>query len=240
MRPRIAVTADLGDLAGRLRVHVPAVYGDAVRAAGGEPILLVPPPLDDDLPALEHLADGLLLTGGDDLDASAWGEPLHPSATAVHPRRQRADVALAVMADALRMPVLAVCLGMQELAVARGGRLIPHLPDEPGDYLDHGGGGRPETEHDVRLEDGSLVARLTGTTSLTVNSRHHQAVRDPGRGLRVSGRAPDGVIEAVEDPEGGRFFLGVQWHPEDRMDRPEDAALFEGLCGAALAWRSSR
>lgn len=236
MRPRIAMATDLGTLDGTRRVHLPAGYADAVRDAGGEPLLLPPPAGESDLPALEHLADGLLLPGGDDLDAGAWGETLHPAALPVDPRRQRTDVGLLAIAETAGLPVLGICLGMQEMAVHRGGRLIQHLPDEPGERLDHGGPGRPRL-HPVRVEPGSLLARLTGTATLQVGSTHHQAVRDAGRGMRTAACAPDGVIEAIEDASAGRFFLGVQWHPERMADRPEHAALFEGLVGAAAAWR---
>jgi putative glutamine amidotransferase len=237
MTPRIAITTDLGDLDGTRRVHLVLDYADAVRAAGGEPVLLAPPRMDEPLPPLEHLADGLLLSGGDDLDPTAWGEALHPSATPVDPRRQRADRGLVATADLTGMPVLGICLGMQEMAVHRGGRILQHLPDEPGEHLDHGGAGRRQA-HLVRVEPGSLLARLAGTETLDVSSTHHQAVGEAGRGLRVSGRAPDGVIEAVEDETSGRFFLGVEWHPERMMDDPAHAALFEGLVGAAAAWRA--
>ncbi|MEA3367632.1 MAG: gamma-glutamyl-gamma-aminobutyrate hydrolase family protein [Planctomycetota bacterium] len=238
MNPRIAVTTGLDDLDGKRRVHLPVAYADAVRAAGGEPILFCPPRQSEPLPPLEHLADGLLLTGGDDLDPAAWGQRLHPEARPVDPRRQRADLVLLASADVAGMPVLGICLGMQEMAVHRGGRIIQHLPDEPGDHLDHGRGGRPRV-HPVHVEAGSLLARLLGAEVVDVNSTHHQAVGQPGRGLRVSARAPDGVIEAVEDASAGRFFLGVQWHPEEMMDRPAHAALLEGLCGAAVAWRAT-
>ncbi|MFO8014280.1 MAG: gamma-glutamyl-gamma-aminobutyrate hydrolase family protein [Phycisphaerae bacterium] len=236
MTPRIAITTDLGDLDGKRRIHLVLEYADAVRAAGGEPVLLAPPREDTPLPALEQVADGLLLTGGDDLDPTPWGETRHPAATPIDPRRQRADLGLLATADLAGMPVLGICLGMQEMAVHRGGCVIPHLPDEPGDHLDHGGAGRSQV-HPVHVEPGSLLARLAGTDTFDVSSTHHQAVRDAGRGLRVSGRAPDGVIEAVEDQTPGRFFLGVEWHPERRMDDPAHAALFEGLVGAAAAWR---
>jgi len=235
MRPRIAVTAGLADLEGKRRIHLPLAYADAVRAAGGEPILLPPPREGEPLPPVERLADGLLLSGGDDLDPTAWGEPLHPAARPVDPRRQRADLGLLEAADAVGMPVLGICLGMQEMAVHRGGRIIQHLPDAPGEGLDHGGAGRPQV-HPVRVEAGSLLARLVGAESIEVGSTHHQAVRDAGRGMRTAACAPDDVIEAVEDVSPGRFFLGVEWHPERMMDRPAHAALLEGLCGAAAAY----
>jgi putative glutamine amidotransferase len=238
MTPRIAIATDLSTLDGKRRMHLPVAYADAVRAAGGEPVLLPPPGVDDPLPPLERLADGLLLPGGDDLDAGAWGEAMHPAALPVDPRRQRADFGLLATAETAGLPVLGICLGMQEMAVHRGGRLIQHLPDEPGEHLDHGGGGRPDAAHEVRIEPGSLLARLTGAETLQVGSTHHQGVRDAGRGLRTAARAPDGVIEGMEDPSAGRFFLGVQWHAERMADRPAHAALFEGLVGAAAAGRA--
>jgi len=235
MNPRIAVTTGLSDLAGHHRIHLPVAYADAVRDAGGEPILLGPPRAGNPLPPLQHLADGLLLSGGDDLDPAAWDRPLHPETRPVDPRRQRADLGLVATAEAAGMPVLGVCLGMQEMAVHRGGRILQHLPDEPGDHLDHGGAGRPRL-HPVHVAAGSMLARLMGAEVIEVSSTHHQVVAEAGRGLWVSGRAPDGVIEAVEDASPGRFFLGVEWHPETMMDRPAHAALFEGLCGAAAAY----
>ena len=237
MTPRIAITMSLGRLDGKRRLHLPLAYADAVRAAGGEPILLAPQGQDEPLPALEHLADGLILAGGGDLDPTAWGEALHAAAKPVDPRRQRADLGLAATADLARMPVLGICLGVQEMAVHRGGRVLQHLPDEPGEHLDHGRAGRPQV-HPVQVEAGTLLARVTGRDTFEVSSTHHQAVGEAGRDLRVSARAPDGVVEAVEDPTPGRFFLGVQWHPERMADRPAHAALFEALCGAAAAWRA--
>ncbi|MBL7140629.1 MAG: gamma-glutamyl-gamma-aminobutyrate hydrolase family protein [Planctomycetes bacterium] len=232
MRPRIAITMDVTLADGERRVQLPAAYAEAVAAAGGEPMLLPPTPAG--APAdLPHLADALLLTGGRDLDTTAWGEPLHPKARLMDPMRQEADLDLLASADACNMPVLAICLGCQEMAVHRGGRIIQHLPDEPGERADHGRAGRPRVFHPVQMTSGSLLARLVGTERIEVNSRHHQAVREPGREMAVVARAPDGVIEAIEDPSPGRFWLGVQWHPEDMTDRPEHAALFQALCRAA-------
>lgn len=238
MTPRIAITAGLDDLNRKRCVHLPVAYADAVRDVGGEPVLIPPPREGEPLSPLEHLAEGLLLSGGDDLDPAAWGETLHAAAQPVDPRRQRADLGLVATADLVGMPVLGVCLGMQEMAVHRGGRILQHLPDEPGDHLDHGGAGRPQV-HPVHVEAGSMLARLVGNETFDVSSTHHQAVGEVGRGLRICGRAPDGVIEAIEDEAPGRFFLGVQWHPERMTDSPAHAALFEGLCGAAAAWRAA-
>jgi len=233
MRPRIAITAGLGPLDGKQRVHLLVPYVDAIVAAGGVPVVL--PPTDRDVPADEPaaVADGLLLSGGGDLDAALWGESTHPAARLVDPRRQNADLTWIRGADACGLPVLGICLGCQEMAVARGGRLIQHLPDEPGEGADHGGGGRPETRHRVTVEATSLLARIVGAGPFEVNSSHHQAVREAGHGMRVVARGPDGVIEAIEEAAPGRFFLGVQWHPERIITEPPHAALFQALCQAA-------
>ncbi len=232
MKPRIAMTASLGPVSGGLRVHVPIAYVDAVEAAGGRPIIL--PPIAGEASAEELLsvADGLLLAGGDDLDPALWGETPHPAASIMDPRRQKADLAWIALAEACGLPVLGICLGCQQVAAHRGGRLIQHVPDEPGAVTDHGCGGR-RTMHRVAVEPGSLLARVVGAEPLEVNSSHHQAVREAGRGMRVVARAEDGVIEGIEDPAPGRFFLGVQWHPELLIDRPRHLALFEALCRAA-------
>ena len=231
MKPRIAITADEGGK--------PAAYMEAVRKAGGTPVVLAPA---DAVTAetLPSMADAILLSGGDDLDAALWGEAMHLKAVPMDPRRQRADLAIIALADARRMPVLGICLGCQEMAVARGGRLIQHLPDEPAATLDHGRGGRrpaaagrPRPLHTVTIEPDSGLARIVGLQPIDVNSTHHQAVRSAGRGMRIVARSPDGIIEAIEDPTPGRFFLAVQWHPEDLTDEPRHLALFEALCRAA-------
>jgi len=232
MRPRIALTASLSTLDGCERVHLPAAYVEAVAAGGGTPIVLPP----GEGPAAEELlavADGLLLIGGPDLDPCLWGEPRHAKTSLLDPRRQRSDLALVAAADAAGMPVLGICLGIQEMAVHRGGRLIQHVPDETGITLEHAASGQPRPMHNVAIEPDSLLARILRADSVVVNSTHHQAVREPGRGMCIVARSPDGVIEGIEDPTPGRFFLGVQWHPEDLIDRPPHLALFEALCRAA-------
>ena len=233
MRPRIAITAGFDERDGKPRVSLPAAYVEAVAAAGGRPVLLPPTGGDAVKEELLAVADGLLLSGGGDLDAALWSEPLHPTANVIHPRRQTADLAWLRLADACGMPLLGICLGCQEMAVARGGCLIQHLPDEPGDVADHGRGGQVRTRHPVTVEADSLLARIVGSETFEVNSSHHQAVREAGRGMRVVARSPEGVVEAIEEAAAGRFFLGVQWHPESIIAEPPHLALFEALCRAA-------
>jgi putative glutamine amidotransferase len=231
MRPRIALTAGLSVLGDRQRVHLPVAYVDAVVAAGGAPIVF--PPADEaEAGELLGAAAGLILTGGGDLDPDLWGEARHAKTDPIDPRRQRSDLRLVAAADARGLPVLGICLGIQEMAVHRGGGLIQHMPDEPGAAFDHASGW-PRAMHNLSVEADSLLARILGAVSAVVNTSHHQAVREPGRGMRVVARGPDGFIEAIEDPTPGRFFLGVQWHPEDLIDRRPHLALFEALCRAA-------
>ncbi len=149
-------------------------------------------------------------------------------------KRRRTEAELALLRGAIErdMPVLGICGGQQLLAVALGGSLIQHIPDSVPDALAHEQPNpRHEAGHAVRVEPGTLLARIVGTGAMQVNSSHHQAVRDPGRG-RVNALAGDGVVEGIEDP-AARFCLGVQWHPEFGID-PGDRRLFQALVSAAL------
>jgi len=250
VNPRIAVTADVG--------KTPEAYVRAVQKGGGNPLVLPPP--ESGPPPANRLADadGLLLAGGRDLDPALWGETKHPKTLLVDPRRQEADLALLEEADARGLPVLAVCLGIQELAVHRGGTLIQHVPDEPNAVKHDGTTQRPAT-HVVTIEADSLLAEIVGPEPastagppaarsrkadeaggpLETNSRHHQAVREPGRGMRVVARSTDGLIEAIETEDRRRFVLGVQWHAEDLIAEPRHLALFKALCRAAGAERGA-
>ena len=202
--PLIAVTPDLNDT----RLFLRRGYGARIAAAGGIPVVLDPETPD---PArLLDVVDGIVFSGGDDPAMEAWGIPTHPKATPIDPQRQRFEVELLAALEARpEIPVLGICLGMQLLCLARGGGLDQHLPDTLETAALHWEGGA----HPV---DGAIG---TGT----VYSHHRQAIVDPGE-LEVTGRAPDGVIEAVADPARA-FCVGVQWHPE----RTEDHALGQGL-----------
>jgi gamma-glutamyl-gamma-aminobutyrate hydrolase PuuD len=210
---------------------VPAAYVHAVERAGGRP-LLVPPSqagVDETLDAL----DGLLLSGGSDLDPDLYDQEPHEETFGVHPQRDRAELALLEAALDRDMPVLAVCRGSQVLNVARGGDLVQHLPDVVGDEK-HKHTPGAFADHDVALEDGTRLASLLGDRA-PVKSHHHQGFGKIGRGLRVAAHAEDGTIEAVEDPER-RFALGVLWHPE----AGEDRRLFEELVRQAKDYRANR
>jgi putative glutamine amidotransferase len=205
-RPLVLIAPDLESGAGAPRTELDHRYVEAVRRAGGLPLILPAASSRRDLEALLSAAGGILLTGGDDLRATRWGEPIHPKARLMDARRERSDLGLAAEADRRGLPILGICLGMQVLNVARGGTLVQHLPAH-----------RRRRRHPVTIEPGTKLRRILGTDACPVASSHHQAVARVGRGLRVSARSDDGLIEGIEDPRA-RFFVGVQWHPE-RMGR---------------------
>ncbi len=170
------------------------------------------------------LCDAVIFTGGDDPATERYGEPTHPAAKVVHPDRQRFEEALLAALDEARenaKPVMGICLGMQMMALHRGGALHQHLPDVLPTAVEH----QNDHQHVVEPSPGAGLPRGT------VASWHHQAVRDAGR-LRVIARAADGVIEAVDDPARG-FYLGVQWHPERTSDPKLGQELFDRLVKAA-------
>lgn len=207
---------------------IPFAYVRAVERAGGR-ALLVPPGSDAVEETLDAL-DGLLLSGGNDVDPGSYGAQPHTETGGVHPERDRAELALLEGALARDMPVLAVCRGSQILNVARGGDLVQHLPEVVGDETHRETLG-VFSDHGVRVDPESRLGALVGERA-PVKSHHHQGFGRLGDGLRESAWADDGTLEGVEDPSK-RFALGVLWHPEEG----EDAALFDGLVAAARAYR---
>jgi len=212
-------------------VLVPLTYVRAVDVAGGRP-LVVPPMVDAVEETLDAL-DGIIFSGGADLDPDVYGAPRHPETTGLRPDRDAAEMALMKMALERNMPVLAVCRGMQMLNVARGGDLEQHLPERTGEDSH-----RKEfgvfSRHDVDIEPGSRLEAIIGDRSL-VASHHHQAPGRLGEGLVAVARAPDKTVEAIEDADA-RLVLGVLWHPEEG----EDGALFEALVREAADYRKER
>jgi gamma-glutamyl-gamma-aminobutyrate hydrolase PuuD len=210
---------------------VPSQYVEAVERAGGRP-LLVPPAgegLDETLDAL----DGLIFSGGSDLEPEMYGQEAHEATQGVVRERDEAELALLSAALERDMPVLAICRGSQVLNVALGGDLVQHLPELVGDER-HKHTPGVFAEHDVDLEPGTRIGELLGDRA-PVKSHHHQGFGRLGGGLVVAGLAEDGTIEAVEDPSR-RFTLGVLWHPE----AGEDLKLFEELVREARDYRASR
>jgi putative glutamine amidotransferase len=210
---------------------VPLEDVSAIERAGGRPLLV--PPSDDGVDETLDALDGIVFSGGSDLDPELYGQEAHPETLGVVKERDRAELALLEAALARDMPVLAVCRGSQVLNVALGGDLVQHLPDVVGDEK-HKHTPGTFSDHDVRLEGGSRVGALLGERA-PVKSHHHQGFGRLGKGLTEVAWADDGTLEAVEDPSR-RFAVGVLWHPE----AGDDARLFEELVRQAEAYRAGR
>jgi putative glutamine amidotransferase len=214
-------------------------YVRAIEAAGGIPVV-VPPLGHRDVRGLLARLDGLVLSGGPDLAPLAYGAQPHVELGPTEPRLDRFEYAVAREAVRLELPTLGICRGAQTLNVARGGTLHQHLPDVVGDTIAHRQieDGRLPT-HSVAIAPGSTLAAVLGTTQLNVNSFHHQAVDRIGAGLCACAWAPDGTIEAIEDP-AQPFLLAVQWHAETLRDVPVHLALFEELASVAAGTTTLR
>ena len=193
-------------------------YIDGVLQAGGVPVILPPTTDVTVLRAMFERIDGLVLTGGVDIAPGLYGEEPIPELGEVHAERDAAELPLAKWAFAEGKPVLGICRGHQVLNVALGGTLYQDLPAQWGRNIDHELSVREECwdrfDHGLMLEPDSRLAELLGETEIAVNSLHHQAVKALGAGLRIVGRAPDGIVEAIEGTGDG-FVIGIQCHPEE-------------------------
>jgi len=224
MKPIIGINGDVKTEPSP-SINVKLAYVDAVRRAGGIPLVL-PAGEPGDAAALLDRVDAMVLTGGGDIDTRP-GMPLHPSVDLMDPRRQAFDMELVRILLGRPKPALGICLGMQMMAYAAGAPLLQHLPDAGlTALLDH------RAAHDVEIERDSRLGAIMGVNRATVVSHHHQGIADVPSGFRVAATAPDGVVEAFEAPDG-MFFIGVQWHPERDLDAPETARLFRALVEAA-------
>jgi putative glutamine amidotransferase len=212
----VAVTAPRRTDDGRERVALNSAYVNALVRAGLVPVV-VPPSLDPGRApeVLDHVS-GLVLTGGEDVDPARFRAAPHPKLGAIDPARDGVELALIARAHERGLPLLAICRGIQMLNVALGGTLYQDLPSERPTTIQHAGLG---ARHPLRVESGSLAYRAVGATAASVNSRHHQAIRDLAPGLRATAWAADDLIEGVERAHGGRpWTLAVQWHPEDDVE----------------------
>ena len=211
---------------------IPFAYVQSVERAGGRPLLV--PPGDDGVEETLDALDGLVLSGGNDLDPAAYGAEAHAETSGVRPERDQAELALLEGALARDMPVLAVCRGSQLLNVARGGDLVQHLPEVVG-HEQHREVAGVFSSHGIRVDPESRLGAIVGGEHAPVQSHHHQGFGRVGEGLRETAWADDGTLEAVEDPSK-RFALGVLWHPEEA----DDGALFRSLVTEAAAYRDAR
>jgi putative glutamine amidotransferase len=231
-RPVIGITMDTRDDGGYYQLGFD--YPKSVEKAGGLP-LAIPYKTDPALiPQFVDLLDGVLFTGGNDLDPALYGEQWHPKAQRIDPDRQAFEFALLAEVERRRTPALAICLGCQLLNVYRGGSLYQFLPDVAG-KADHRRAieGQPTRRHAVKVVPDSALGQAIGKAEVSTNTFHKQAVKDIGRGLRVTAVSDDGIIEGLEDPEFP-LLAAVQWHPERLHTEAEHLAPFKLLVERAV------
>ena len=242
-RPRIGITMDAGSPDEQCKVmELPVDYVDSIIRAGGLPILL---PWSKD-PAVRaellEMVDGLLIPGGNDLDPHLYGQERHPETRLTARERQDFDLAILALAEQRQLPTLGICMGCQTMNVQRQGTLHQHLPEleKPADApdLEHRKAGDRTNAHDVTIRPQTQLASAMKLEALPTNSRHHQGIAKVGHGLVASAFAPDGIVEAVEDPTLP-FWVAVQWHPENLFNTPHER-LFQALVEAARKYRDLR
>jgi putative glutamine amidotransferase len=228
----VAVTASIRPDGDTSRVRLTAAYVTALENAGLVPLIV--PPLSSASAAASVLnsVSGLVLTGGEDVDPARYGQQRHEKVRSVNAARDATEAALVEEAKSRRLPVLAICRGIQILNVALGGTLIQDIPSEIPTTISHDDEGpRDSRTHEISVEPGSLIARAIGTEHATVNSFHHQSVLRVADGMRVTAKSPDGVIEGIESTDKSWWVMGVQWHPEEMTEsaEPWDRGLFRAF-----------
>ena len=234
-RPIIGITLDQHDDADKY--ESPFSYAKAVELAGGLPLLI---PYQTDLSLIPQIVDqfdGILFSGGNDLDPALYGQQWHPKAQRIDPARQKFELALLAEVERRRTPILGVCLGSQIMNVYRGGSLHQFIPDI-NQSIEHRKLGEDLPRHDVTLDPASKIGQAIGKAEISANTYHKQSVDKIGRGLKVIATAPDGIIEGFEDP-AFPLFAAVQWHPERLVNEPEHLAPFKLLVDTARSSRRS-
>jgi putative glutamine amidotransferase len=225
------------------RFYLGRHYSEAVEAAGGLPVHLPLIPEPDFVGKVVEGLDGVLLPGSDsDVDPQRYGHQPHVELGHVHPIKDETDLLTLAEVEARAMPLFAICFGLQALNVSRGGTLIQDIPSQHPKAIKHNQGApRNRHSHRVKLLADSIIGGLAGSETAPVNSHHHQAIETLGRELVATAWAPDGLVEAAEDPRGDRFVVGVQWHPELGWDHDDFArALFERFVAEARAFAELR
>jgi len=217
-RPVVALTATTKDIGGMMRVRLNEGYVNAVAAAGLTP-LVVPPLAPNDLDGIADAVDGVVFTGGEDIAPSEYGATRSPRSAPPHEARDRCELALLRLARERGIPTLAICRGIQLVNVGLGGTLVQDIASECETSIRHDQSDERKTRvHDVTIApDSKLAAAVEGTT-ITVNSSHHQAIARVAEGLRVTAKAPDGIIEGAEWTRDDWWMLAVQWHPEELIE----------------------
>lgn len=236
MRPQIGITCGVAGEGAQLALD--RDYVDAILRAGGAPVVIPPGLPEEVLAEILEAMDGLLLSGGPDVDPAHFGEEPLQGMGRIDPARDATELFLARLALEAAMPILGICRGAQVLNIAAGGDIFQDLPSQVEGVLKHVQQPTPMSHptHGIRIEPGSLLALVTGRESLRVNTWHHQAVRRVAPGFAVSATAADGVIEAIEKP-GADFVLGLQFHPESmaKGGSAEAPLLFEAFAKVCSA-----
>lgn len=207
-------------------------YTRAVEMVGGSPELIPANLPQEELEALIARLDGILLTGGGDINPARFNVLPHPRVYGISESRDATEITLALRARDLRIPLLGICRGCQVMNVAYGGSLYTHISDQLPGALEHSHEKFREEHHFISIDPDSLLECITGTNEMAVNSLHHQGISSVAPALIPTACAPDGLVEGVE-LRAHPFGLGVQWHPEHLTDRPEMAVLFKALVEAA-------
>ena len=231
--PVVAVSATSDTrLGGAHRVRLNSTYVIALESAGLIPVVIPPLASPEQARSILERVDGVLLTGGEDVDPALFGQDQSAMCGAPNRARDETEIALALAARDLGKPLLAICRGPQLLNVAFGGTLIQDIPSEVPGALNHNADDdRGARVHPVSIQPDTLTARSIGATEVSVNSLHHQSVKDVAPGFRITATAPDGIVEAIEWDGDDWWALGVQWHPEEMNDSPEpwDRGLFRAF-----------
>jgi putative glutamine amidotransferase len=231
--PVIAVSATADTrLGGAHRVRLNSSYVIALESAGLIPIVIPPLASPEQARAILERVDGVLLTGGEDVDPALYGQDRIEKCGQPNKARDETEIALSLAARELGKPLLAICRGPQVLNVAFGGTLIQDIPSQVAGALNHNANdARASRVHDVSIEPESLTAKAIGATKVSVNSLHHQSVKDVAPGFKVTATAPDGIVEAIEWAGDDWWAMAVQWHPEEMNDSPEpwDRGLFRAF-----------
>lgn len=226
--PLIGITTSSQMLAGSFCLS--RLYVEAVRSAGGVPVLI--PAGEPDSSTILSRLDGLILSGGGDLDPEIYNGRSHVTIYNVDRERDRSEISLAQLILSTNIPVLGICRGLEVLVVATGGSLIPHLPDEVGEVVIHRAEQSLAAEHSVKMAANSRLAEIVGATELNVFSWHHQAAKIVPQEWNVTAQAADGVIEALEHKHHP-WAIALQWHPELAIHAPLQQRIFQAFVHAA-------
>jgi putative glutamine amidotransferase len=242
-RPLIGINPEFRSAhnGGTAFAYVAAGYIDSISKAGAVPVIMPPIEEEDDITRILNTLDGVVLSGGADLDCRRDGFMLHPSMRILEPRREDFDRKLAGLITDRRMPVFGIGSGMQLLNVAGGGNLFLHIPEDTPRALPHADTMDPNHRHALEVETDCVMERVYGEGEIRVNSMHHMAIDEVAPGFRVTARCPDGIIEAIESTMDDWWAMGTQFHPEADSASALDLRIFEeflaGITGEVVEMR---